>query len=189
MFVVERHTATYLSFIVLIFTRLPLSGMNGFRAEKMSLRRSSKDWGFMLSETEHTIAAGPFEVLTVDFRSDEGGGFDGHKFIIDMPVESPGELHAVVTWFDAELGRDEQGTLVTLSTSPWASDNSFARQQHWGQNINLLPLSFENSDSGRPLHANADDRIEVTAVVGASSGDGSIYFPSVRVFEPTKPMD
>ena len=40
-----------------------LSYMNGFRQPHVQLRRSSKDWGFMLPHVAHTIVAGPYEVL------------------------------------------------------------------------------------------------------------------------------
>ena len=112
-----------------------VSPMNSFRHSKMRLRRMSKDWGFMLSEADPPaeMVAGPFEIMTVDFLSDRATAFDGGVNVTHtLPVRpgSGGEVHAVVAWFEAEL--DPAGE-IRLSTSPWATDNSFARQQHWGR--------------------------------------------------------
>jgi len=83
-----------------------------------------------------------------------------------------------------------------LSTSPWAPDNSFARQQHWGQLVQLLPLIQPEEEEeeeeeastaggggggGRPLVAKLGDYLEVKSLVSSTGGGGSIYFPSVRV--------
>lgn len=99
--------------------------------------------------------------------------------------------------FEADLGWDVNGVLQSLSTSPWAPDNSFARQQHWGQLVQLLPLIQPEEEEetttagkasgggegggGRPLVAKLGDYLEVTSLVSSSGGGGSIFFPSVRV--------
>ena len=148
----------------------------------MKLRRMSKDWGFMLSEANPPaeMVAGPFEIMTVDFLRDRATAFDGGVNVTTtLPVRPGrgGDLHAVVAWFEAEL--DPAGD-VRLSTSPWAPDNSFARQQHWGQLVELLPLS---PGGGRPLRAEEGASVRLTSHIASTGGAGSIYFPEVAVVD------
>ena len=159
----------------------------------------------MLSEAAHSVVAGPFEVMTVDFAHDRADKYDGStNLTFDLPIErqphlgrapagSGGgeggmgdeevELHAVVAWFEAEIGVDEFGVPQTLSTSPWAPDNSFARQQHWGQLIELLPLDLH---TGRPLAGRPGlDALRVTVNLHSQPGAaGSVYFPKVELMKP-----
>jgi len=158
-----------------------VSPLNGYREDKVRLRRMSKDWGFMLSESPPDIVAGPFQILTVDFRGDDPHAYDGGLNITQtMPVLSQGEVHAVITWFDAFLD-DEPSSM--MSTSPWARDNSFARQQHWGQLIELVPAltsaSFQADSAGRcregavpPClpYAEIGDAIQLSATIDSTGG-------------------
>ena len=181
----------------------------------------------MLSEAQPPaeMVAGPYEIMTVNFMTDSpddvanpsedglpgggdgggssssggGGGGSGLGTTLDLPVlpGMAGEIHAVVAWFEAIL--DPHGD-ITLSTSPWAADNSFARQQHWGQLVELLPLSYDDDDddssssdgqvrsggggrvSGKPLSVEEGDVLRLTTneVHGANAAR-SFSFPDVTV--------
>ena len=61
---------------------------------------------------------------------------------------------------------------------------SFARQQHWGQLVDLLPLDHEAGAVPRPLRANEGDSVRLTAEIVSEGGGGSIYFPDVTVVVP-----
>ena len=128
------------------------------------------------------VLAGPFEVMTVDFYEDAANKFDGgmnHTFKIDAKVD--GEAHAVIAWFDAELTRDGS---VTLSTSPWAIDNSFSRQQHWGQIIELLPATrsvVRGRNRGIIPKVKKGAAMELVTTINADGGSRSVYFPEFRV--------
>ncbi len=129
--------------------------------------------------------AGPFEVMTVDFATDLAGRFDdGLNVTATLPVGRAGEVHAVAAWFDAWIGRDPAGRPVRLSTGPEAADGGFARQQHWGQLVQVLPLApsphANDPAAAAPLRVAPGQALEVTAVVAARGGGGSIYFPLVR---------
>ena len=121
------------------------------------MRRSSRDFGFMLREVPHEIVAGPFEIFTIDFATDNATQFEGLRVVRAGRARSAGAIHAVVAWFEADL--NPSGS-ISLSTSPWASDNSFARQQHWGQLLHVLPV-----DESGPSHVRAGDTIELSTSV------------------------
>ena len=205
-----------------------VSALNSFRHDKVRLRRMSKDWGFMLSEVAAgEMWRSPYEIMTVNFMTDSPDDDVANNASEDglLAAAAAAAAAAVVVveeaaawarrWicpcFQAWRGNPRGGGVfeaildphgdVTLSTSPWAADNSFARQQHWGQLVELLPLSYDDDDddssssdgqvrsgggggrvSGKPQSVEEGDVLRLTTneVHGANAAR-SFSFPDVTV--------
>ena len=113
----------------------------------------------------------------MNFLEDDPTDFKDGNITLSLPVQpgADGEIHAVVSWFDAALDGDGD---ITLSTSPWASDNSFARQQHWGQLVQILDLEDASPPSlpAKPREVGPGDTIRLTTTIAAKNAGGSFYF-------------
>ena len=83
------------------------------------MRRFSKDWGFMLSETEYSVVAGPYPIHEIDFYGEDDGFGDGGAAAVfqirnvtsERPCREAKEIHAVMSYF-------EVGERVESKTTP-----------------------------------------------------------------------
>lgn len=117
-----------------LYARNEVSEVCGYDLSAFSELRSMEYFSTYLQTYPHRVLGEPFPILDVDFRTAAG---PAHRQL-SVPIEAGGTCHAVVMWFELDLGPG-----ITLSNGPQD------RGTHWRQAVQTFhrPFSCELGDA------------------------------------------